>query len=171
MNGLRSTSHDARRAPSLSQLGHAVGVHEDPSPLDGATKPSTSGGSAPPDRGEHDVVEPADGGAIGVEQGQAHHPERVDELASHVRKATSAPQASLRRRTTEGAAAATAKPAIIAPASWRERRTAAVMSPAVGTRPRAERGPLLDLVAVAVDAAQAEIERGGEGGLDHTGVG
>ena len=136
LNGFTSRSHERRRAPSLFSSAMRLAFTKTRRRWTDAEKPMTSGGSAPREGRSTMSFELPDGDAIGGEQGQAHHPERIDEVASHASEATSAPQASLRRRTTEGAAAATAKPAIIAPASWRERRTAAAMSLAVGARPR-----------------------------------
>ena len=44
-------------------------------------------GRMPPAAGDDDdVVDPADRRATGVEQRQAHHPERVDQLACHARR-------------------------------------------------------------------------------------
>ena len=83
LNGLRSTSQLRRRAPSLSSAAEAVGVDEDPPALAGGDEAEHARGDAGAAGNDDDVVEPADGRAAGVEQRQAHDPERVDQLACH----------------------------------------------------------------------------------------
>ena len=66
-----------------AELGDAVGVDEDPSSLAPGDEADDAWRFARSTRDGDEVVHPADLGAARVEQGQAHHPERVDEFASH----------------------------------------------------------------------------------------
>ena len=87
------------------ELGDAVGVDEDPAPLDGRHEPDDLGRLAARRRQEHDVFDLADGGTVGREQGQAHHPERVHEVAGHAPRLPLDRQRPLTSLTTQGAAA------------------------------------------------------------------
>ena len=66
------------------EAADAGGVDEDAPALAGGDEAEDAGRAAVRAGDDDDVVEPADGVAAGVEQGQAHHPERVDEVACHV---------------------------------------------------------------------------------------
>ena len=61
----------------------AADVDEDPPALAEGDEAEHSRGGALLGRHDDDVLEPADGRSAGVEQWQAHHPERVDEIAGH----------------------------------------------------------------------------------------
>ena len=83
LKGLTSRSQDRRRAPSLSSSAMRLAFTKTRRRWTEATNPMTSGGSAAPGRQEDDIFQLPDGDPIGGEQGQAHHPERVDEVAGH----------------------------------------------------------------------------------------
>ncbi|MEI2705000.1 MAG: hypothetical protein V9E89_06980 [Ilumatobacteraceae bacterium] len=70
------------------EAGEASGVDEDPPPSAGGDEPEDAGVAALDGGCDDDVVELADGRPAGVEQWQAHDPERVDQLPCHAGKAT-----------------------------------------------------------------------------------
>ena len=73
----------AQAGAVAAELGDAVGVDEDPSSLAPGDEADDARRFARSTRDSDEVVHPADLRAARVEQGQAHHPERVDEFASH----------------------------------------------------------------------------------------
>ena len=70
------------------EVGDAVGVDEDPSSLTLGDEPHDAWGFARPAGHGDQVMHPTDLCASRVEQGQAHHAERVDEFASHAGQTT-----------------------------------------------------------------------------------
>ena len=82
----------AQPCPVAVEVGDAVGAHEDPAPLtvgDEARPPRGDRGLAAlagSTRDDHDVFDPADVGAAGIEQRQPHHPERIDQVSGHGRR-------------------------------------------------------------------------------------
>jgi hypothetical protein len=84
------------------EFGDPGGVHEDPPSLAGGDEAHHPRGLSDPARSDHHVGNLADLGPTGVEQGQAHDPECVDDLPRHGRKAISgAPAAGREVRASE----------------------------------------------------------------------
>ncbi len=70
------------------EFGDPRRVDEDPAMLTGGDEPGDTRRLADSAGHDDDVLDLADLGAAGVEQRQAHHPERVDQLACHAAQAT-----------------------------------------------------------------------------------
>ena len=83
LNGCRSRSQLRRRTPSLSSPATRAELTKIRRRWLVATNPTTRGAVPGRPGTTHDVDDLADLGPTGVEQRQAHHPERVDHLACH----------------------------------------------------------------------------------------
>ncbi len=90
------------------ELGDPVGVDEDPAALALGDESDDARQRARPTGHGDDVLDPADRRPTGVEQRQAHHPERVDQVASHATKVTRGFRSEGRRLSANGHLAASA---------------------------------------------------------------
>jgi hypothetical protein len=70
----------------LVELAHPSDAHEDPAALDGGDEAEHTGCDRPVRRDEHDVVDPSDRRAVGIEERQPHDPRCVDERRRHARR-------------------------------------------------------------------------------------
>ena len=89
--------------PVAVEFGDPSGVDEDPAALAGGHEPDHAGRLAGSARHDDEILDLADLGPAGVEQRQAHHPKRVDQLACHTAQTTCHPSSAWLHRTASAA--------------------------------------------------------------------